>query len=171
VLLEGRSIDRRSERARRLIGYAGHEPGLYRDLSIIENLSLFGNLYGVGRARVEEMIDALALGDYASVPAGTISAGISRRAAVARALLHEPRILLLDEPYANLDDEASGRLSDAVRAWRGPDRVALIATHGAKKVKAFADGGVILRDGHVQVAGLYRRSEPTPAGEAAGAES
>jgi ABC-type multidrug transport system ATPase subunit len=84
-----------------------------------------------------------------------LSAGLVRRAAVARAMLHEPRVLLLDEPYANLDDDSAQLLSEAVGGWRAP-RCAVIATHGAKRVKSFADAGVILRDGRVAVSGHYR---------------
>jgi ABC-type multidrug transport system ATPase subunit len=68
---------------------------------------------------------------------------------VARALLHEPEILLLDEPYANLDDEASELVSAAVVEWRTPGRIGVVATHGAKKVKAYADAGIILKRGRV----------------------
>jgi energy-coupling factor transporter ATP-binding protein EcfA2 len=57
--------------------------------------------------------------------------------------------LLLDEPYANLDDEASEMVSTAITEWRGPGRLALIATHGAKRVKAFADAALILKQGRV----------------------
>jgi ABC-type multidrug transport system ATPase subunit len=85
----------------------------------------------------------------------SLSAGYRRRAAVARALLHEPELLLLDEPYANLDDEAADLVSAAVVAWRRPGRVAVIATHGAKKVKAYADVGLILQHGHLLKQGTY----------------
>jgi ABC-type multidrug transport system ATPase subunit len=68
---------------------------------------------------------------------------------VARALLHEPDLLLLDEPYAHLDDEASEAVSEAVRSWRGPGRTAVIATHGAKRIRSFTDARVVLQRGRV----------------------
>jgi len=66
--------------------------------------------------------------------------------------------LLLDEPYANLDDDASARVSDAVKAWRAPGRAAIIATHGAKRVKTFADASLIVQRGRVI---SYRRRTGT----------
>lgn len=156
VTIEGVAATMRSESFRRRIGYAGHQSGLYPDLSVAENLTLFARLYGAPLVRVDDMLEAVGLSERASTPVRALSAGLARRASVARALLHEPDVLLLDEPYANLDDDASALISEAVKAWVGPGRCAVIATHGAKRVKAFADAGVILRDGRVVVAGSYR---------------
>jgi heme ABC exporter ATP-binding subunit CcmA len=160
ITIDGAPAGMRSEPLRRRIGYAGHDAGIYPNLTVEENLSLFARLYGVGPGRVEEMLEAVGLLERSSSPFGELSAGLARRAAVARALLHEPKVLLLDEPYANLDDDASELISAAVRAWRGPGRCAVIATHGAKRVKSFADAGVILNNGRVTVAGSYRRQAP-----------
>jgi heme exporter protein A len=139
----------RDEGWRRMVGYAGHEPGLYGRLTVLENLELFGRLYGIGPARAEELLDALGMEERRNSRVDSLSAGLKRRASVARALLHEPAVLLLDEPYANLDDDAADRVSQAVRAWRRPGRVALIATHGAKRVKEFADAAIILKQARV----------------------
>jgi heme exporter protein A len=135
------------------IGYAGHDSGLYPQLTVAENLELFARLYRTGTG---DVVDAVGLADVASIPVGRLSAGMQRRAAVARAMVHRPDVLLLDEPYANLDDDAAELVSAAVQGWRAPGRIAVIATHGAKRVKSFADGGVILRRGRVVVAGTYR---------------
>jgi heme exporter protein A len=156
VTVGGRRASLRDESFRRRIGYAGHSAGLYAHLTLAENLQLFAQLYGAPARRVEDMVEAVGLTQWSSTRAGDLSAGLKRRAAVARALLHDPDVLLLDEPYANLDDDAANMLSAAVQSWRRADRVGLIATHGAKKVKAYADGGIILRDGRVVVSGLYR---------------
>jgi heme exporter protein A len=157
-LLFGEEIRSSSETFRRRIGYVGHESGLYPRLSVTENLSLFANLYGVRADRVEEVLEQLDMREWQSVQVGELSAGLKRRAAVARAVLHEPDVLLLDEPYANLDDDASERVSATVLAWRAAGRVAVIATHGAKRVKAFADAGIIIQRGNVI---SYRRRTPT----------
>jgi heme ABC exporter ATP-binding subunit CcmA len=155
VIERGRRVDLSDETFRRSIGYAGHESGLYGRLTVGENLRLFGSLYGVGAGRVGDVIRGLDLGRFEHTRAEALSAGTRRRASVARALLHEPPILLLDEPYANLDDEAANLVSAAVEPWKTGERIALIATHGAKKVKAFADGGIILRDGRLVMQGRY----------------
>ena len=145
----GGPIAASSEHWRRHVGYAGHEPGLYPALTVGENLELWAKLFDAPSSRVDVMIEQLGLEDRRKTPVRSLSAGFKRRAAVARALLHEPAVLLLDEPYANLDDEASELVSAAVVAWRAPDRIAIVATHGAKKVKAYADAGIILRRGRV----------------------
>ncbi len=137
------------EAFRARVGYAGHGSGLYDRLSVRQNLRLLGELHGVPAVRVEEMLELVGLRDRGGLPAGELSAGLKRRAAVARALLHEPQLLLLDEPYANLDDDGAARVSDAIGAWRGPGRVGLVATHGAKRVKAFADASIILQHGRI----------------------
>lgn len=154
VHLFGRPLTTKDEALRARIGYAGHRSGLYGRLSIMENLELFERLYGIeGRAAV--VLDQLGLRERAATAVADLSAGFRRRAAVARALLHEPDLLLLDEPYANLDDEAADFVSDAIASWRGPGRCALVATHGAKKVKRYADAGLILQHGRVIRQGTY----------------
>jgi heme ABC exporter ATP-binding subunit CcmA len=147
--LDGRPLRSADEDVRGRIGYAGHEPGLYPRLTVRENLELFAGLYGLDLRVPDEMLDRMGLNDYADTRAGALSAGLKRRVGVSRALLHEPDVLLLDEPYANLDDYASDLISEAVKRWRTPHRLAMIATHGAKRVKAFADAALILQRGRV----------------------
>lgn len=157
VHIDGSPLSRANEGARAGLGFAGHEAGLYPRLTVTENLALFARLYGAATERVGATIDDLGLRDQQDTPVGALSAGMKRRAAVARALLHDPDILLLDEPYANLDDEASEMVSEAVMRWSGPTKTALIATHGAKKVKAYASAGIILQRGRVVTQGIYKR--------------
>jgi heme exporter protein A len=163
VIGGGRRVNLSDETFRRMIGFAGHESGLYGRLTVAENLRLFGSLYGVSADRVVEVIGSLDLDRFAAVRVEALSAGTARRASVARALLHEPPILLLDEPYANLDDDAAALVSAAVEPWKSDARVALIATHGAKRVKAFANGGIILRDGRLVMQGRYDHPETAEA--------
>lgn len=149
VELNGAPIDLRSEEQRSRIGYAGHEPGLYPDLTVAENLELFRRLYGAPLSRMDEVIESVGLEERRAVRVRDLSAGLKRRAAVARALVHEPEVLLLDEPYANLDDESSDKLSATIQRWSDGSRYALIATHGAKRVKSFADAGIIIQRGRI----------------------
>lgn len=155
VFAFGEPISMKNESLRGRVGYAGHRAGLYGRLTVMENLHMFARLHGVSTGRAEAMVEQLGLGARAATPVAALSAGFRRRAAVARALVHEPDLLLLDEPYANLDDEAAASVSDAVVGWRRDDRVAIIATHGAKKVKAYADAGLILQHGHLLKQGVY----------------
>lgn len=159
VKIDGQPLTLANESFRRLVGYAGHEPGLYARLTVLENLELFGKLYGVQPARVRALLEELGIADRAHTPVAELSAGLKRRAAVARAMLHEPRLLVLDEPYANLDDEAADLVSEAIkRGWAGgSDRIGVLATHGAKRVKEFANAALILKRGRSV---SYRRRVP-----------
>ena len=162
VYIDGVAAGMRSEDLRRQIGYAGHSSGLYPQLTVGENLDLFARLYGVGPVDVAGIVDRVDLRPRLPVRAADLSAGLARRVAVARAVLHDPQVLLLDEPYANLDDDASELVSAAVRSWWTPGRVAVVATHGAKRVKSFAHAGVILQNGRVRVAGRYDSKAGVP---------
>ncbi|HEX2239827.1 MAG TPA: heme ABC exporter ATP-binding protein CcmA [Actinomycetota bacterium] len=148
VLWNEQPVNVRDEGFRRAVGYVGHDAGLYRALTVQENLQFFGLLYGT-TAKIEQVVARLNLESLASTRVGELSAGLRRRAAVARALVHDPQILLLDEPYANLDDDAANLVSAAIRDWWSDGRHALVASHGAKRVKAFADASIILQRGHV----------------------
>jgi heme exporter protein A len=158
VTVLGRPAGRIGEAERGRIGFVGHSSGLYGRLDIVENLRLFAKLHGADGTRVDDLLDSLGLSERRHTATDDLSAGFKRRAALARALVHDPDLLLLDEPYANLDDEASELVSAAVKQWRGPGRVAVIATHGAKKVKAYADGGVVLQHGRLVTQGTYQEA-------------
>ena len=157
VRIDGATLTRADEKARGRLGFASHESGLYGQLTLRENLELFARLYGVAIERVDLMLEGLDLVNEGQVPVSALSAGMKRRGAVARAVLHDPDVLLLDEPYANLDDEAAEKVSEAIKKWSGPDKTAIIATHGAKKVKAYASAGLILQRGRVVTHGNYSR--------------
>ncbi|MDQ4145848.1 MAG: heme ABC exporter ATP-binding protein CcmA [Actinomycetota bacterium] len=157
IIFEGTELALADESFRHIVGYAGHEAGLYARLSVLENLELFARLYGAAKTRPVELLEQLGIADRAATPVGDLSAGLKRRASIARALLHEPQVLLLDEPYANLDDEAADLVSRAIQHWAGPTRIGVMATHGAKRVKEFADASLILRRGRPI---SYRRRVP-----------
>lgn len=137
------------EGLRRRIGYAGHDPGLYGRLTVRENLELFAALWGAPASNVDGVLDDVGLVDRADSRIDELSAGLKKRAGIARAMVHRPEILLLDEPFATLDDEAADRITEAIKSWRSPDRCAVIATHGAKRLKSFADASIVLRRGAV----------------------
>jgi heme exporter protein A len=102
----GSSLPEEAWAVRGRVGMLGHEPLLYRELTARENLSFHARLHGVDEERVQELLDAVALGARANEPLRTLSRGMVQRVAVARAVLHDPELLLLDEPHANLDPAA-----------------------------------------------------------------
>jgi heme exporter protein A len=125
------------ERAR--IGFLGHEPLVYRELTAIENLNLYGRLYRVPerRERIGMLLERFGLWEARNERAGAYSRGMLQRLAVCRVLLHEPRLLVLDEPYSALD-EGGGELLDRELAELRSTRTFLVATHDPDRLAPLA---------------------------------
>ena len=138
------------------VGYLGHEPLLYRELSGRENLRYHADLHGVPRARVDELLGAVGMTERADDPVRDLSRGLVQRLAAARALLHDPALLLLDEPRANLDPAAAERLELLIGRASGRTRV--LVSHDVEGALAEADASIGLRDGRPAAVGreLYR---------------
>ncbi len=138
------------------VGYLGHEPLLYRDLSGRENLRYHADLHGVPRARVDELLAAVGMAERADDPVRDLSKGLVQRLAAARAVLHEPALLLLDEPRANLDPAAAELLEPLIGRASGRTRV--LVSHDVDGALAEADASIGLRDGRPAAVGreLYR---------------
>ncbi len=153
-------------RARGLVGLLGHEPLLYRELTAHENLKYYAGLYGLPDGRVEERLDAVGIRARANEPIKTLSKGMVQRVAVARATLHDPELLLLDEPYANLDPAATDLVAPLIGAESRCTRV--LTSHDPERGLAEADVVLGLRAGRPafvkpasevgagEIAGLYR---------------
>jgi len=138
----GCEIPREAWKVRGRIGLLGHEPLLYRELSARQNLRYHARLHQVPGARVEELLDAVGLARRADDPVSTYSRGMVQRAALARAVLHEPELLLLDEPRANLDPAAAEALEPLLA-----NRTRVITSHDPTGGLAEADVALGLRDG------------------------
>ena len=132
-------------RVRGRIGYLGHDPLLYRELSGRENLVYQSRLYGVGPERVDEALAAVGLEGRAREPVRDLSKGMVQRLAAARATLHSPDLLLLDEPRANLDPAAAERLEPLI--GRASGRARVLVTHDVERALAEADVVLGLRGG------------------------
>jgi heme exporter protein A len=133
------------------VGYVGHDSLLYRDLTVRENLLFHARLHSVARERVDEAIAAVGLERRARDPVRELSRGMLQRAAVARATLHEPAILLLDEPRANLDPAAARALEPLIGKASGRTRV--LVSHDVESALAEADLSLGLRGGRQVFAG------------------
>jgi len=119
------------------IGLLGHEPLLYRELSARENLAYHAALYGVAAERAGDLLRAVGMERRADEPVRTLSRGMVQRVAVCRALLHDPELLLLDEPRANLDPAASELVEPLIGRTSGRTRV--IVSHDPAGALAEAD--------------------------------
>ena len=135
-------VERRRLRAR--IGYVAHAPGLYPALSAAENLAFFCALQGVDRGRVAEVLDLVGLAELTNRLAAKLSRGAQQRLSIGRAVLHDPTLLVLDEPDASLD---SGGAELLARIMRG--RTAVIATHDHALANRLCQRTVELRRGRV----------------------
>jgi len=138
-------------RARGRIGLLGHEPLLYRELTARENLRYHARLHGVPFQRVDERLKAVAMGARADEPLRTLSRGMIQRVAVARATLHDPALLLLDEPYANLDPAAVDLIAPLIGPSHDPahPRTRVVCSHDPQRGLAEADLVLGLRAGRV----------------------
>jgi heme exporter protein A len=127
------------------IGYLGHEPLVYRELSALENLDLYGRLYRVPerRERIGMLLERFGLWEVRHERVASYSRGMTQRLALCRVLLHDPRLVVLDEPYTALD-EAGAELLDAQLAELRGERTFLVSTHDPARVEPFASGRLAL---------------------------
>jgi heme exporter protein A len=133
----GRDLPREGWAVRGKIGLLAHDPLLYRELSARENLRFHARLHGVEEARVEALLEQVGLRPRADDPVRTLSRGMTQRVAICRAALHEPELLLLDEPMANLDPGAAAAVESLIGRTAGPARV--VISHDVEHGLAEAD--------------------------------
>ncbi|MBP6016036.1 MAG: heme ABC exporter ATP-binding protein CcmA [Candidatus Promineofilum sp.] len=151
VSVGGWRLPEQAARVRRHIGLVSHHSLLYRDLTAAENLAFFARLYRLDDAgdRVADALRQVGLLARQRDPVGTFSRGMIQRLTIARATLHEPDVLLLDEPYTGLDQEATALLDDLLRAETARGRTILMITHDLGHGLGLADRLAILYGGRV----------------------
>ena len=133
---------RERRRLRQRIGFVAHAPGLYPALSAAENLEFFCTLQGVSRKRVGETLSLVGLSAVANRPAGQLSRGMQQRLAIGRAVLHDPKLLVLDEPDASLGSDSAELLASVMR-----DRTVVLATHDHALAGRLCQRTLMLRHG------------------------
>jgi ABC-type multidrug transport system ATPase subunit len=136
---------------RALIGLLGHDLYLYPELTARENLEFFAGLYGVADVRdaVRGALDYAGLADRAEDTVAGFSRGMRQRLALERALIHRPRLLLLDEPFTGLDDASTAALSTRLRSLREAGALIVVATHDLDLAEGLLDRAIFLRDGRM----------------------
>jgi heme exporter protein A len=156
VRVLGANLPDESWKARGRVGYVGHDPLLYRELSGRENLIFHARLHRVDEARVDELITAVGMQRRARDPVRELSRGMVQRLSAARALLHDPPLLLLDEPYSGLDPAARELLDPLIGKPSGRTRV--LVSHDVEAGAAESDLALGLRAGKQELFG-----KPDPA--------
>jgi heme exporter protein A len=147
----GHPLPDQAWQVRAKIGLLGHESLLYRDLSARENLRYHARLHDVDQQRVDELLEQVGMLPRSSEPVRELSRGMVQRVAACRAVLHDPAILLLDEPHANLDPAATTALEPLIGRTSGRTRV--LTSHDPAGSLAGADLVLGLRAGRVQLEG------------------
>ena len=142
------------------IGVVAHRPLLYENLTARENLAFFGRLYGIESAeyelRGEALLRQVGLWRRADTLVRTFSRGMKQRLSIARAVLHQPDVLLLDEPYSGLDQQAAESLDKLLATAQNEGRTIILSTHQLERLPASARRALILSRGHVAYDGDAR---------------
>jgi sodium transport system ATP-binding protein len=157
ALVDGTSVVHDPLEARRRIGVLPHAAGIYQHLSARENILYYGALHGLSRAqretRADELIEQLEMRDFATRPAKKLSQGQRVKTALARALIHRPRNVLLDEPTNGLDVMAVRSLRALLVKLRDEGHCVLFSSHVMQEVAALCDEVIVIAHGNVVAAG------------------
>lgn len=150
VKIYGRSLSKDGEIARKRIGFVTHQSFLYDELSVEENLRFYGGFFSVDQDDICEVIDFLNLKSWSRLPVKQLSYGLRKRADIARALIHNPDLILLDELFAGLDEETRTFLVDYFKTLKG--KTLLVSSHSIDWAKQlcrrslFLDRGSLVQD-------------------------
>lgn len=159
-----------------LLGYMGHAPLLYDELTALENLNYFAGLYGIRDARASEIaIATVGLDPALKRRVGQYSQGMRQRLSLARAVVHDPQLLLLDEPFSNIDAGSAINMVEVLAAMRNHGKTIFVVTHQPALLEGVADETILMDDGEIvlRTPGSWVRPSPGegssgPRGEAPG---
>jgi heme exporter protein A len=151
VLLRGQDLGRAAAALRRQIGLISHNPLLYGDLTAEENLRFFARLYDLtdGAERIDRVLDQVGLAARRRDPVRNYSRGMVQRLAIARAILPDPELMLLDEPYTGLDLQAADMLRSVLEELVAANRTVVLTTHNLEQGLEMCDRAAILHRGRI----------------------
>ena len=159
-------LGKNPQEACREIGYMAHPSLLYDEMSGLENLRYFARLYGIfGDDRCERVIRSVRLDPELARPVGQYSQGMRQRMSLARAILHDPKILLLDEPFSNVDVHSAHEMVALLKAMRDAGKTIFVVTHQASLLEGVADEFVWMQYGQIVDRTANLAQSPTRAGE------
>ncbi len=151
--IAGYDVVLEADQVRASVGVLTENHGLYNRMPAAEYLDFFGQLYGMPvasrTARITSLLDDFGLGDVGRQPLGEFSKGMRQKLALARALLHSPPVLLLDEPTSAMDPKSARLVRDAIHALRSAERAVVICTHNLVEAEELADRIAIIRRGEI----------------------
>lgn len=151
VWVDGYNLADGAATVRQRVGFISHQPLLYGDLTGEENLRFYGRMYGLPDlpVRIDEVLAQVGLLARRRDPVRTFSRGMQQRLSIARAILHRPAVMLLDEPYTGLDQQAVAMLDEVMRAVGTASRTVLMTTHDLDRGLAMSDRVAILSSGRL----------------------
>jgi heme exporter protein A len=151
VCVRGEDLGKSATSLRRHIGLISHNPLLYGDLTPDENLNFFSRMYDLpdAAARINTVLEQVGLATRRRDPVRTFSRGMVQRLAIARAILHDPTIMLLDEPYTGLDLQAADMLRSVLQELAASNRTVILTTHNLEQGLEMCDRAAILNRGKV----------------------
>lgn len=144
----GHDATREGKAARRLMGHVPQELSFYDDLGVFETLDFSARVRGVGKARIDEVLDTVSLAGERRKLVGSLSGGMKQRLAIGLALLADPPVLVLDEPTSNLDAASREAMVGLLESLRGSQRSLLLTSHHIEEVGLLADRVITLESGH-----------------------
>jgi len=149
----------REQSTRRRIGVLGHSISIYDELSAFENLVMFGNLYGLpdSARRADAILERVGLARVRDGLTREFSRGMRQRLAVARAFLHDPEVLLLDEPFTSLDDKAIAVLQSMLQEMRDQGRTIVMSTHQLREALELCSHVALIQRGQIAYSGTRRQ--------------
>jgi ABC-2 type transport system ATP-binding protein len=157
VLVNGRPITPTAAEVKKCMGVVPQEVALYEDLTARENLAFWGGLYGLGgarlRQRVDEVLDRIGLSERAGEPVKTFSGGMKRRLNLGLGLVHEPAVILLDEPTVGVDPQARINILEVIRELARRGRTVLYTTHYMQEAEELCDRLAIMDHGRILAEG------------------
>ncbi|MEH7417664.1 ABC transporter ATP-binding protein [Neobacillus drentensis] len=151
VLVNGLELRKNQIKIKNLLGYLPHSSLLYEHYSPFENLVFFGNIYGVKdvEQKARKLIKGVDLSFFLNEPVKNFSRGMIQRVAIARAIIHDPEILLLDEPHTGLDQGAISILNNVILAMKKKGTTTLMVTHDFKQAAEICDRVLIVKNGRI----------------------
>ncbi|RXJ01125.1 heme ABC exporter ATP-binding protein CcmA [Anaerobacillus alkaliphilus] len=151
VYIDGLNFKKDSYEMKKRIGFLAHNSFLYDHLTPLENLKFFGKLYGVSNIeeKAKELVNEVGLGFFIHDPVRSFSRGMLQRIAIARAIIHDPEILLFDEPHTGLDQEAIKLLNEVILKMKANGSTVIMVTHDFQQAVQTCDRVIIFRNGKI----------------------
>jgi heme exporter protein A len=151
VYFLGKNLKQSDEEVRRSIGFVSHDSFLYKDLTVHDNLMFYARMYGLADRKhtIDKMIETVGLEAKSAVLMRALSRGMKQRLAIARALLHSPKLLLLDEPFTGLDERASEVLDNFLAGFMKDGGTVIMATHNIERGWKHANRVAVLDRGSI----------------------